>query len=29
MTPNIEPMLTMLSVEISASRSGERQHAFL
>jgi len=29
MTPNIQPMLTMLSVEISASRSGERQHAFL
>jgi hypothetical protein len=29
MTPDIGPMLTMLSVEISASRSGERQHAFL
>jgi hypothetical protein len=29
MTPDIEPMLTMLSVAISASSSGAKQHAFL
>jgi hypothetical protein len=29
MTPDIEPMLTMLSVAVSASSSGAKQHAFL
>lgn len=29
MTPDIEPKLTMLSVELESSGSGERQYAFL